>query len=68
MSNNHNAYERRKSNAGPMHFAGLSLPVEESTGQCSECGKDGTIFTETGRCKECEIREIAKCLAAEMKP
>lgn len=48
-----------------MEFGGLSLPVLEAEGQCEVCGEEKTIFPETGRCKDCEIREIAKYLASQ---
>ena len=46
-----------------LQVGGLSLPEKEAEGTCSECGKETTVFPETGRCKQCEIREIAKYLA-----
>jgi len=48
------------------NVGGIGLPEKEAPGTCSECGKEGTIFPETGRCKECEIREIARYLASQM--
>jgi hypothetical protein len=46
-------------------FGGLSLPEKEAPGTCSECGEEKIIFPDTGRCKDCEIREIAKYLASQ---
>jgi hypothetical protein len=47
------------------NVGGIGLPEKEAKGTCSECGEETTIFPETGRCKECEIREIAKYLASQ---
>lgn len=41
---------------------GLTLPADESLGICTDCSAKGAIFTETGRCKDCEIKQIAKSL------
>ncbi len=46
-------------------FGGIGLPEKEAQGICSDCGAEGTIFPETGRCKKCEIDEIARYLASQ---
>jgi hypothetical protein len=43
-------------------FRGIGLPEKEAEGVCSACAISGTIFPETGRCKKCEIAEIARIL------
>jgi hypothetical protein len=47
------------------HVGGIGLPEKEAEGVCSVCGTEGTIFPETGRCKKCEIDEIARYLASQ---